>query len=89
MCSKISAFREGFFTFVTFIRLLPGMPSHVNLESAGSHELIITDVTNVGSFSGMSSLVIGKVTLCCKVHVAICKITSEGLLSVMYSHVGE
>lgn len=65
------------------------MPSHVNLKSAGSHEFIVTDLTDVWSFSGMSSLVIGKMSLCCKVHIAIRKITSEGLLSVMYSHVGE
>lgn len=65
------------------------MSSHMDFESTASHELITTTLTNVRSFTRMSSLVISQVALSREGHITICKVTPKRFLTVVDPHMGE
>lgn len=65
------------------------MSSHMDLESAGSHELVIAHFADVWSLPRMASFVICQVTLGREVHVTVCEITLERLLTIVYPHMRE
>jgi hypothetical protein len=45
--------------------------------------------TNVGSLTGVSSLVISEVSLGCEVHVTVCEVALEGFLTIVDPHMRE
>lgn len=49
MSPEIAALREGFVAFITFVRSLSSVSSHVNLQGTGPHEFIATGLADVGS----------------------------------------
>lgn len=89
MSSEISALGECSLALITLVGFFASVCPHVYFESAGPHELVLADLTYIGPFSGMSPLVICQMPLCCKTHIAVCKVTFERLLTIMYSHVRE
>jgi fluoride ion exporter CrcB/FEX len=89
VCSKIPALGERTVALVAFVRLFTSMSSHMDLESARSHEFVITGFTNVGSLTRMSSFMVSEVTLRSEMHITICKITFKRSLTIMNSHMRE
>lgn len=65
------------------------MSPHVNLKSAGSHELVPAHIADVGTFPRVSALVVGEVALSSETHITVCKVTFEGLLAIVDPHMGE
>ena len=89
MSLEVAALRESFIAFVALIGSFTCVSSHMDFKSTGSHELVATHVTDVWSFSRVSSLVISEMSLSSEAHVTISEVAFKRLLSIVNSHMSE